>query len=568
MEEKRRWSRQSIHGQHLSRRRLLHRMALGSAGAALLLACRGQEKPPPAPEVVQPRRGGTLIRRIEAAGFEGGLDPHIQQGSQTGRMGLFYQTLVRLNPRSFTVEPELAQRWEQPSPTEYVFTLAPGVKWHNKPPANGRALTADDVVFSLERLRTNEPLFINRTLLDAVDRIQAVDKGTVHITTKQPDATLAMNLAAFSAKILAPEVVAKADRFGSAEAAVGTGAFILQSKDETRDVVVRNPDYWKPGLPYLDSVVMASFRERAAEWAAFLAGQLDFAYVPGTEAKKIAEEQTTKYRLEWFKDVSFAGLQPNLRRKPFDDPRVSRALRLLVDHEEAKTAYAEVWWGRGHTSVAFGAVLSDWDFTEEEYKSRFLEFKQPKDEAVRESMRLLNAAGFTRDNPLRFILNGQRGTGAETHTNAFSQLLHAQFLRLGQGVVQPVELRLLEQAANRQALSRGDFEYSVASLVPGQPFDPDDWFRTFYRTGGSRNYGGYSDPVLDALIDKQKTIFDITQRKAAVKEILVYLIENAPYTSFSGRYALNAAQLKVQNWAPESLSAVWGYAYEQVWLSA
>ncbi|HXG35807.1 MAG TPA: ABC transporter substrate-binding protein [Dehalococcoidia bacterium] len=564
MEERRFWQ------QRLYRRQVLQGAALSSAGLAAVAAfgCGRGERTQITREAVQPKRGGVLRRASKTTAFNGGLDPHVQQGSQTGEMGLFYQTLVRLNPRDITVEPELAQRWEQPSPTEYLFRLAPAVKWHNKPPANGRALVASDVVFSLERLRTNDPRFLSRSLLDLVDKIEAVDPATVRITTKEPDVTTLSNLAALSAKVLAPEVVEKAgDKFGTADVAVGTGAFILQTLDDTGAVVVRNPDYWKPGLPYLDSVHLTVIREAQAEWAAFLAGQIDFAYVPGTESKKVAAEQADKFDLRWFKDVSNVVCLANLQRKPFDDPRVTRALKLLVDHQEAKTAYAEVWWGRGYISAVFGAALDGWDFTEEEYQARFLEFKQPKEEAVREALRLLAAAGFTRETPLRFVLNGQRGVGAETFSNAFSQLLHGQFLRLGQGVVQPVELRLFDQATNRQVMSRRDFEYAINSLVPGQPFDPDDWFRTIYHTKGSRNYGGYSDPKLDAMIDRQRTLFDVAQRKAAVKEIIVYLIENAPYTSFSGRYVLNAAKPWVQEWVPEGLSAVRGDYYERTWLN-
>lgn len=74
-----------------------------------------------------------------------------------------YQGLVGYNLRTLEVTPELAQRWEQPAETEYLFTLHPGVKWHNRPPANGRELTADDVVFSLNRIRTNEPQFQSRS---------------------------------------------------------------------------------------------------------------------------------------------------------------------------------------------------------------------------------------------------------------------------------------------------------------------------------------------------------------------------------------------------------------------
>jgi ABC-type transport system substrate-binding protein len=136
---------------------------------------------------------------------------------------------------------------------------------------------------------------------------------------------------------------------------------------------------------------------------------------------------------------------------------------------------------------------------------------------------------------------------------------------LSQGVLR-ADLKVLNQPQMREALSRRDFEYVITNLVADQAFEVDSWFRTFYYSSGSRNYGAFSDPTLDQMIDKQRGIFDVSQRKALVKEILVYLVEHSPYTSWSGRYNPNAAQLKVQDFVPEGNSAVWGYRYEQVWM--
>lgn len=554
--------------QRFSRRRLLTGAAFGSAGMALaaIAGCRKPEQPRAAPTARQPKRGGILSRTTAGIGGAdwGGLDPHPLQLAWTGLMGLFYQTLIHRNPRTYELEPELAQKWEQPSPTEYIFTLQPGVKFHNKPPATGRALTTDDVVFSLNRVRTNDPRFQNRRLLDPVDKIEAVDRSRVKVTTKQPDVTTLGNLAAFPVKVLAPEVVERFEgRFSTAESAVGTGAFILQAVDDVGGSVIRNPEYWKPGLPYLDGVQMRYIVDDETSWAAFLGGQLDISYVPGTLAKKVFDEQEGKpYAAEWFKDVSYTSAQANVRRKPFDDPRVTRALRLLVDHEEASHRWAVTWFGRGYVCSHFPAALEDWDFTEEEYVSKFLEFKRPKDEAVREALRLLTAAGFSRDNPLRFAEHGQSGT----FTQNMVELHQAQVNRMGQGVVQITELKLFTLAQLNNVQAQGDFDYSLSNIVPPQPYDPDSWFTTIYVTNGGRNYGRMSDPKLDAMIEKQRTIFETAQRRAFVKEMLAYMIENAPYTGWSGRYVLNARHQKVQDWAPESRSAVWGYQYEQVWL--
>jgi peptide/nickel transport system substrate-binding protein len=552
----------------LSRRVVFRHAARGSAALTLAagLGCsanRGSKSSVSQAGVA--RHGGTLRRRSVTNAYEGGFDPHIQAGSQTGEMGLFYQGLVQLNPATIAIEPQLAQKFEQPSQLEYVFRLQPGVKWHDKAPVNGRLMTADDVVSSLERLRTNDPRFINRSLLDSIDKIQAVDDATVRMTARLPDASIMNNLASFSAAVLAPEVVAKNDKFANPEDAVGTGAFTLQSRDDTGAILVRNQDYWKAGLPYLDGIRNAVFKDDESAWAAFLVGQLDTNYVPGTEAQKIFAEQANKYHLSWFSDVAWVGLQANLKKKPFDDARVTRGMRLLVDHDEALTAWANVYLGRGRLSSALPAALDSWDFTEDEYRSKFLEFKRPKDDAIKQSLTLLSAAGFSKDNPLKFVLSGL--TGPLAFTTAQSELMQAQFNQESQGVLK-ADLRLLDEPHQREAVTSHDFEYVITNLVPGQPYEVDSWLRTFYYSSGSRNYGSYSDPALDEMIDKQRGIFDLGQRKAMVKDILTYMINNAPYTSWSSRYNPNAAQFKVQNFAPEGNSAIWGAHYEQMWLHA
>jgi peptide/nickel transport system substrate-binding protein len=552
----------------LSRRGVLRSAAVGGAGFALATAAAcgrstsSTKSPGAAVAGDKPQTGGTLRRRTVTTAFSGGFDPHVQQGSQTGEMGFFYQALLRLNPKTLAIEPEIAQKWEQPSPTEYVFHIQPGVKWHNKPPANGRPMTLDDVVFSLERIRTNNPQFINRGLLDNVDKIQAVDKSTLRVTTKSADATTLNNLAALSAKMLAPEVVEKAGKFAEASSAVGTGAFMVQSRDETGAVMVRNPDYWKPGLPYLDGIRDAVFKDDESAWAAFIVGQLDTRDVPGTEAPKVFADQSNKYHLEWFKDVGFVANQANTKKKPFDDPRVTKALRQLVDHDEADKAWAVTYFGRGYLSAYLPAALDSWDLTEQEYRG-YLEFKTPKDAAVKDSLSLLAAAGYTKDNPLKFALSGQ--VTDLSFSRAQTELMHAQFTQLSQGVLKP-ELRILTQPQMRDSLARRDFEYVITNLVADQAYEIDSWFRTFNFTEGSRNYGLWSDPKLDQMVDRQRTTFDINQRKAQVKDILKYLMDNCPYTSWLGRYNPNAAQLKVNNFVPEGNSSVWGYHYEEVWL--
>jgi len=557
----------------MSRRRLVRNATLGGGTLALAatLACGSRKGAQPSssgggasgPQTA--KRGGTMVR-ASTNQFDANLDPHPLQPVYTSYYSLFYQTLLQLNPRTAALEPQLALKWEQPSPTEYLFHLAPNVKFHNKPPANGRPMTADDVVYSLNRVRTNDPRFQNRLLFSSIDKIEPVDKVTVRVTTKQPDVSTLTNLASTSAAILAPEVVDKAGKFADPDTAVGTGAFILKEHLQNQSsTVVRNPDYWKPGLPYFDSIKSQYFADSNTTYSAFLAGQVVVACnaLPGPDAKKTFDEQAGKpYAAEWYSDISYTTVQANVQRKPFDDPRVPKALRLLIDHDEASNSWAVTWFGRGYASAYLPAGMQDWDLSQEEYK-KYLEFKQPKDDAVKEALSLLAAAGFSKDRPLKFPLTGLNSSDfgkaeAENH--------QAQINKFGQGVVQVPNLQLYLLAVQNQVLAEGNFDYMSSNAVPAQPYDVDSWFTTFYHSGGGRNNGKYSDPKLDGLIDKQRTIFDTNQRKAAVKDILRYMMDNAPYTAWSGRYLFNLESRKVHNWAPEGISTTWGYNYEQVWM--
>jgi ABC-type transport system substrate-binding protein len=550
----------------VSRRRLLQGSGAiaGAVAAASVLGCGGRQEQPSGSSTsgsAQPKRGGMLTRLTAQDGsFNQGIDPHKTGGSETGLMNMWYQGVLRLHPVTSEVEPEIAQKWEQPTPTEYILSLHPNVTWHNKPPVNGRALTAEDVVFSLNRARTPDPLFVNRSLLNQIDKIEAVDKTRVRLTTKAPDVTTLLNVADLTMLILAPEVIDRFDKLTSAEHGVGTGAFILRDLDETGATVVRNPQYWKTGLPYMDAVRMAHIGEPQAAFSAFLAGQLDVVQVPGEQSKKFVAERGSQYFTGWSPGVNCFLITPNTKVKPFDDARVVRAFRLLTDHQEGVTAWAEVYFGAG-TSYTLPHAMEAWDLTPAEY-AQLLEWKQPKDEASREAVRLLTAAGYSRDNPLRTTLmnSNTASTGRAT-----SELAQAQWNRFSQGLVQ-VQLQLVDNATSRTLQTRGEFEIS-GPVARGSFYDPDQFLTQNYHSKGSSNFSRWGDPKLDEMIDRQRTIFDPAPRKALIKEIVKYIIENAPQTNFASRDILNATQLRVKDFLPEP--GRWpGWQYERIWLDA
>jgi peptide/nickel transport system substrate-binding protein len=538
-------------------------------GAALAAGCSSRRQPAAAggsqTSGSKPRRGGVLNYAGGSAGdFDTKgipFDPNILSAFEARALGLLYQRLVAYNLVTYATEPEIAQKWEQPSPTEYVFYLQPGVKWQNKPPASGRPLTTDDVVYSLERARTNDPRFVSRSLLAQIDTIEAPDTMTIRIATKTPDAGTLTKLSDDNLAIFAREVVEKDPKLNTAESAVGTGAFMMKSIEENvGSDYVRNPEYWKPGLPYLDGVQTKAFPDFLTAWSAFLSNQVDVALVPGSEVKNYIASRGAGYTPDWYADDTL-GLMilPNTRQKPLDDPRVPRALRLLMDHDELITSWSDVQFGKGGYGSIFPTALKSWDLTDDEYRSH-LEWKQPKDEAAKQAQALLSAAGFTPSNPLRFTMMGS----SLAQTKPANELIQAQWKKFSQGAVD-VQLSFPETAVGSSLRAKGQFSYYIGGFSVGM-VEPDIWLSSVYHSKGSLNQMGFSDPQADAMIDKQRTIFDQKQREALVKQIVVYLIDHGPSTIGANRYFLYGVKPRVQNRKPEYFLN--GHQYESVWLNA
>jgi peptide/nickel transport system substrate-binding protein len=175
----------------------------------------------------QPKRGGILrVRGLDPPNF----DPHLTTAGFTQSTASFvYSKLVPhkvgadIPPGTFIIEPDLAERWEELDDTTYVFHLRQGVKWHNKPPVNGRELVAEDVKFTYERVLT-EKGSTNRYLLDSVDRLEVVDRYTVKFMLKEPYVWFISVLAYLTSMwIIAPEVVQQYGDLKRSETAIGTG---------------------------------------------------------------------------------------------------------------------------------------------------------------------------------------------------------------------------------------------------------------------------------------------------------------------------------------------------------
>jgi len=183
---------ETIHAKHRQAQSVSRRELLQAGLAAGVTLSTWPLHNPPAlwgAAVGPPKRGGILRERGRDPVH---FDPHLTRNARTHTVLSFvYSKLLRhqvggdVPPGTFRVEPDLAERWDEPDDTTYIFHLRKGVRWHNKPPVNGRELVAEDVKFTFDRFLT-EPGNPERQLLEAVDRVEVVDRYTVKFLLKEP----------------------------------------------------------------------------------------------------------------------------------------------------------------------------------------------------------------------------------------------------------------------------------------------------------------------------------------------------------------------------------------------
>ena len=198
----------------LSRRTLLR---LGGAAAAASTLGLGPDEglangdAPSKPVAV--KRGGTFRLRMNQPPVH--FDPHQTAAYSTMvPLSFAYSRLVKVQngssvaPGTQPIEGDLADSWDRQGETVYIFKLRKGIRWHPKPPVNGRELTADDVKYTYERLLATKGSS-NQPILEMVDKVEAPDKYTVKFTLKEPNVWFVDRLASTSTWIVARECVEK-----------------------------------------------------------------------------------------------------------------------------------------------------------------------------------------------------------------------------------------------------------------------------------------------------------------------------------------------------------------------
>ncbi|MBM2827150.1 MAG: ABC-type dipeptide transport system, periplasmic component [Dehalococcoidia bacterium] len=517
-------------------------LALLAVGNLLLAACApsaaptGEKGAAPAekaatgdqiaPSDKAPKRGGTITINY---GSSWNADPGMGQTPYT----TWYRTgepMIRRDPVTFELQPASFESWKvSPDGKEITLKVRQGVKFHNKPPINGREMEARDLVYVLKSatgLQYPElsPVRFPRKesfkgMIDAV----AVDKYTVKVTLENPSVSFLHAMADYRGTYVYPDGLREA--FGGVESlvapnpdrSIGAGPFVFTKfTTAVESIFDRNPTYWQPGKPYLDRVRLLQVADTSTEQAAFVAKQLDFLSLATIQAR----EFVTKYR----KDIQVVTYAPescwnrlslNTKRKPFDDYRVRRAVYLVIDKNKiGETIYGFTLDGKPMWRLP-GPL--PWPFPEaipQEELAKHPLYQGPTPENVAEAKRLMKEAGY--EGGFAFDMHLDRGRSDA------AQLIERD-LATNLGI--KTNLKVVDTETHRALAARGEYDAQLYCHI--HDVTAVAHLAQAFHSKGGRNYGQYSNPELDALLDKAEMELDPVKYKALLREIQTFILDKS-----------------------------------------
>jgi len=538
---------------------LTRREVLTLGGATLAAATLA----PRAARAQTPKRGGTLTLRLWDPPT---WDPDLTISYKTHIAHTFtHSRLVRhkagpaVAPGTFPIEGDLAESWTQPSETTYVFKLRRGVRWHPRPPVNGRELTAEDVKYTIERFLTLKGN-ANGSMLRSVDKVEALDRYTVKFTLKEPFAWFLDMLAnPMAVAIIARECVEKFGDLKPAEAVIGTGPWMLEGyRPNGGYTFVRHPAYFVAGRPNIDRIEVTVDEDNASRTASFLAGKYDLGWEnPGIISRSdwLQIKDTLKSKRPGLRTLEFPGnvgnhLSMRADQKPFSDLRVRQAMSMALDRKALIDALYE---GVGIANPpGVPAALREWSLPVTELGEGAKNFGyDPK-----EARRLLAAAGYP---------NGFSGSVCWATYGSTIVVDHAQLVvKYLKDVGIDARLDTKEYGAYISTCFYGKFD-SMA-FGPQTPFlDGDNYLFGYYYPGEMKNQSHVNDPVVADMIVRQRRTLDPAKRREIIHDIQRYLARQVYYTTSVGQVYTAVWDGALRNYGP-NLGYDYGGRLVAAWL--
>ena len=556
----------------LGRRRFLGRSAaFGSGVAALALAaCGGGDSKSTSQSTATgtdpgggaasaggtPKRGGSIS--TEWQNTSNFWDPYRVSTGVVQHYSAIFDTLTTSNPKTLEIEPMLIEKWEEvEAGLRYILHVRKGVTWENKPPTNGRAFDAEDVVYNIKYaaglLEPDKKGQIARSSWHrGVQSVTAMDANTVELKLSPANSAILAAMADMRQYAIPREIPEKMP-FTDYAKFPSHGPFITKEyRDGETATYERNPNYWNKSLPNVDKAVIKWYGDIASVVAALLSGDVDVIRVQGGKPDVDQIQKSGKaVTLHSFPFRAFDGHYVNAERIP--DVRIWKALHLVFDRQKAVDAVRGkgLWNYSGPVcSVLQGATPPD--------KVKQLPGYNPatRDADRTEAVAVLMAAGYPAGAGRSRAMLTASSSGAAFDLAVYHQADIKQAFPKIKYDIKPTP----DPASFQRSLAARDYElmggYGIYEALDARLAAEN------FRTKGSRNYGNYSNPQVNDLIDKAYTQ-PLAEALKTIGEIEKILFDASPLIVPDAFFESLGASNKVKG-LPDRLGAGSGGSYNEV----
>ncbi len=435
---------------------------------------------------------------------------------------LVFNGLVGINEKQEIV-PELAERWERSADGRtYTFFLRKDVTWHPKEGEAPRPFTADDVVFTYQIMmhpKTITPLKVRYEFINSVEKI---DDYTVRFTLKRP---ILNALAKFSFKIIPkhgpanPAYLTRDDPF--VQHPIGTGPYMLKTVTAEREIVLAANDKYFKGRPHIDTFVAKPFADQNIMTQALMFNAIDMIVL--VNPRDIPEIQGDKrFILQPYNALSYSFFGYNCRNPLLADKRVRKAFTYAVNRQEMLDSF----FNSQGTVISGPFAPGSWAYNLDVLP---LPFDPEKAKA------LLQEAGFTRGPDGIMQKDGKKlqltlKVPIEKESEAVKRVVLA-FKNYLKNVGVDISVQFEEwQAWKEDVFLEHDFDIMFASWVFDDSADISSLFHSGEIGDWKNNFGGYSNPEVDSLINESKLTLDHEKRRTINRKLHAILAEENPYT--------------------------------------
>ncbi|GAA4873089.1 ABC transporter substrate-binding protein [Pseudonocardia benzenivorans] len=407
------------------------------------------------------------------------------------------------------IEPDLAESWQPNADlTSWTFKLRPGVTFHDGTPWN-----ADAAIFNLERYADkSSPNFYQELnaqgglSIAGIKSFSKVDDMTITINTNGPWSYLPVDLA--TVYFGSPTAIKAEGNQGFAEKPVGTGPFKFESLERgQRLVMTKNASYWN-GAPKLDKVILRPIPDPTARVAALRSGEVNWIEVPPPDDVPSLQNQgfqvlTNSYNHIW-------PWVYNMRKAPFDNQKVREALNWAINRQ---SLVDNILKGTAEPALGF-TPKADASFRPE---SEVYGYDPAK------AKQLLAEAGYP--NGFTMTLSYPTSGSGNMVPTPMNTALQADLAAVGV----KVELKPIEWAAMLNDFFAGNIPDDANAMNISLSYQQEGFWTSWFGSQSTSNAGKYSNPQVDALLAKARTILDDKQRSDVYAQVAQILGQDSPW---------------------------------------